>query len=153
MKRNLCNCPNCQTDDCPAGVELERALELMGVLRRRTKCSPFPGSERRPMPDSTTPAAPRNTEEQLVGDFLLRHRVERLESQLRDAQLLIVALIQSHGGTVKLSNADVVRIPPDIVIARTDDFEGMTFRVANASVRGGAAAPYPGRSVGGRDQP
>jgi len=20
--RNLCNCPNCQTDDCPAGVEL-----------------------------------------------------------------------------------------------------------------------------------
>ena len=26
MSRNLCNCPNCQTDDCPAGIEFSKAL-------------------------------------------------------------------------------------------------------------------------------
>ena len=26
MPRNLCNCPNCQTDDCPAGKELIQTL-------------------------------------------------------------------------------------------------------------------------------
>jgi len=28
-RRNLCNCPNCQTDDCPAGVELAECREQL----------------------------------------------------------------------------------------------------------------------------
>jgi len=35
-RRNLCNCPNCQTDDCPAGVELaalKRELTSMTLDR------------------------------------------------------------------------------------------------------------------------
>jgi hypothetical protein len=37
MSRNLCNCPNCQTQDCPAGVEVTRLEaerdEARAVLR------------------------------------------------------------------------------------------------------------------------
>lgn len=30
---NLCNCPNCMTDDCPAGIELAEAKADMMLLR------------------------------------------------------------------------------------------------------------------------
>jgi hypothetical protein len=29
MKQNLCNCPNCQTDNCPAATQSDRALIMI----------------------------------------------------------------------------------------------------------------------------
>jgi hypothetical protein len=33
MSRNLCNCPNCQTDNCPAARELAEARKCLREMR------------------------------------------------------------------------------------------------------------------------
>ncbi len=36
MKRNLCNCPNCQTSDCPAAFPPVRSEPLFSISRFRS---------------------------------------------------------------------------------------------------------------------
>lgn len=51
-----------------------------------------------------------------------------LAKQVYDTHILIAALIQSLGGTVTLTNSDIVNIPKDILIERVEKVDGVIYR-------------------------